>query len=114
MPGGDALVSIAGTGVNLHWLLTGDGSMNAAMAPADPPAGLRLVASAGDSVPAPAGAVDIPRLQEVIAGVEDGLVAINKQLAPAVYAEVVALCYQLASMPGFGQDQIRSVIKLAA
>ena len=39
VPGGDALIDIAGTGVNLHWLLTGQGPMRALQAgqPAPPP-----------------------------------------------------------------------------
>jgi transcriptional regulator with XRE-family HTH domain len=41
VPGGEALAAIARTGVNMTWLLTGDGDMSAAKpqetAPADPP-----------------------------------------------------------------------------
>lgn len=29
MPGGHTLIALAGTGINLHWLLTGEGKMTA-------------------------------------------------------------------------------------
>lgn len=57
LPGGDALQRIGGTGVNLHWLLTGEGSMRsdeeraatpdvAVATPYVAPKGSRLVSSA--------------------------------------------------------------------
>ncbi len=50
LPGGDALQRIGGTGVNLHWLLTGEGSMRSdeerAATPDVAPEGSRFVSSA--------------------------------------------------------------------
>ena len=75
-PGTDALAQIAACGINIHWLVTGDGPMML-------------------SELQPRGALDAPLLQASIEGVEEALRATGRDMSPAKKAELVLAIYDL-------------------
>ena len=80
VPGGDALAAFAKTGVNLNWLLTGEGEMRAGAA----------------SAPAkPAQPLDRELLAAAVQGVQEGLHAIKRTLSPEKHAELILASYEL-------------------
>lgn len=94
LPGAEALAAIAATGVNLNWLLTGEGPTRAA-----------------GRQPADLG--DVDRLTRTVAAVEEGLRAVNLKLPPDKYAELVAAAYQLMGGSTGTSAQIVQFIRAA-
>lgn len=91
VPGGDALAGFASTGVNLHWLLTGEGEMRAGFAP-----------------------FDIERLARAVATVQEGLQAVNGQVPPERFAQLVAAAYAAMAQPGATGGGLAQFLSLAA
>lgn len=82
-----AIIS-ASTGVNIHWLVTGDTPM-----------------LLKDIVPR--GALDAPLLQASIEGVEEALRATRREMSPAKKAELVLAIYDLYAGAAAPLDRVR-------
>lgn len=82
IPGGEALIDLAKLGINLHWLLTGEGSM----LPQDPPK--------------EAPPVDMDRLAGVIRELEGALTRHHRLLDPDRKARAVTVLYDFYSKAG--------------
>ena len=82
-PGSDALTALGKTGINLNWLLSGEGPM--------------LLKDLQPDVQAD---VDIKRLSAVVAGVEQALAARNLELAPEKKARLVGVLYEYCKKTG--------------
>lgn len=77
VPGGDALAGYLRAGVNVNWLLNGQGPM-----------------LLKDQVPA--GALDVEELRAVMIGVDEALSELRRQLAPDKKFELVMALYELS------------------
>jgi len=97
-PGSDALAGIARTGINVNWLLTGDGAM-----------------LLSDIKPqSTSGALDSTRLQLAIETVEEGLTATKTTMAAAKKSELVLAVYELLEEPGVSKERVLKLVKFAA
>lgn len=83
-PGADSLESLSRFGVNVNWLLTGEGAM--------------LLKDAGETAPPPA--VDAGTLATVMEEVERALSTRRLQLAPAKKARLVGVLYDYVKSSG--------------
>lgn len=101
LPGGEALQALADIGVNLNWLLTGDGQMLCAAPPAAAPA------------------LDEQLLAETLRVVDDWLAAHRRTMTAARKAEVAASIYAMAledvaeGRPALDERRIAHILKLA-
>ncbi len=86
IPGGEALGNLAKTGVNLNWLLTGEGKM--------------LLSDVDDETGKP---LDTERLARMLAIVEDVLAGRHLQLAPDKKARLVGVLYDRETAPKRGE-----------
>lgn len=89
LPGGKVLFGFVKAGINVNWVLTGEGSMLLTDLGTNAP---ELVHSAGTS--RPWTAAELVALEDVIQGLEKVLSEAGRVLPPAKKAEVIALLYQ--------------------
>ena len=94
-PGAEALVAVARTGVNLHWLLTGKGSMLLAL----PAKTAYLAAEPSTTWPQNASALNIDALTAIIRGLEDAEAHGGGRIDPAKKSALIASAYLEAVAP---------------
>lgn len=98
-PGGEAIQSIAGVGINVHWLVTGEGPM--------------LLADLQPSEPT---AWNPDLMRQVIEAVEEALERGNRELEPEDKASLILSVYDLYADAGAQPDRskiIRFVLSAA-
>lgn len=93
--GAGLIAAFVHLGINANWLLTGEGPM-------------LLI-----DLAAPAGALDIARLQLAIETVEEGLQATGRNMPPAKKAELALAVYDLYA-DGTAKERILRLVKSAA
>lgn len=99
-PGSEALAALAKSGINLHWLLTGQGQMRfEPTAVASGPAGISL---------------DKTRFKAAVSAIEEGLDLIDRSLPPDKKAELILAAYGLMSESEQGRNEIVQIIRAVA
>lgn len=88
-PGAEALVAMARTGVNLHWLLTGKGAMQLAVSAAT----AYRVAEPSAGWPQRAAALNVDALAAIIRGLEDAEAHGGGRIDPAKKSALIAAAY---------------------
>ncbi|MCL2830738.1 MAG: hypothetical protein FWD77_08395 [Betaproteobacteria bacterium] len=108
-PSAKALAALSGIGIQLNWLLTGEGEM------------LRGQKAEGDQQPEadqswPSGLTrrQTDLMRTSIEAAEEGLDAIDSEMAPADKAELILAIYDLIHKGGADKAGILRIIKLAA
>jgi transcriptional regulator with XRE-family HTH domain len=94
-PGAEALAAMARTGVNLHWLLTGQGPMLLA----SPAATSYSVAEPSAGWPQKTGTVNVDALAAIIRGLEDAEAHGGGRIDPAKKSALIATAYLEAVSP---------------
>jgi transcriptional regulator with XRE-family HTH domain len=94
-PGAEALVAMATSGVNLHWLLTGKGSM---LLGSSPVTAYRVAEPAVDW-PQNGAALNVDALTAIIRGLEDAEVHGGGRIDPAKKSALIASAYLDAVAP---------------
>jgi transcriptional regulator with XRE-family HTH domain len=107
-PGGDALIDIATTGVNLHWLLTGEGEMHAGVGAAPSQVQQQTLQAAP--------ALNHELLQAAVEGVAEGLRRINRTVPADKHAQLIAAAYELLldGQGNVGKNNVINFIRAAA
>lgn len=88
-PGAEALAAMARTGVNLHWLLTGKGTMLIE----SPTATSYRVAEPSAAWPQHSAGLNVDALAAIIRGLEDAEALGGGRIDPARKSELIAAAY---------------------
>lgn len=94
-PGAEALAAMARTGVNLHWLLTGQGSM---LFGAEPEKAYR-VAEPAIGWPQDGAELNVDALTAIIRGLEDAEAHGGGRIDPEKKSALIAAAYRQAVSP---------------
>lgn len=91
-------------GINVNWLLSGEGPMLLS----------ELTQAAPDAAPVPNSPIDYKLLQELIESVETALDEKNLMLAPARKAAVIQLMYEYCKLEDDVPATVEKFLKLVA
>ena len=101
-PGSEAMAGITRAGINVHWLLTGEGEM------------LRSDAQPRSAPSVTSTDFDRPRFLLAIEAVEEGLEAADRTMSPDKKAELFLAVYDLMEEPANTKARVLQRVRLAA